>query len=134
MSMNFSSGSTSVSGTVAAVGTFTPVKVNATSKSGEGVNNTVTLGTVPVNKTWRIIGAQLSHSAGADNSTASIQANSIKIINSNCRITTIPQNIAHSQQWNYEAAIQLSAGQTVTLVSSASSNTAATVQYIEEDA
>lgn len=139
MGQSYNSGSTTakINGNITVVPQkFTAVPISTTTSA---VNNTQTIGTVPVGKVWRIVTAWLACNIGLDavsQGIGTLQFNSVVVFrtpissNTNITIATSVQN-----NWSYDAAPVLTAGQTVTVVS-ATANLRADggVSYVEENA
>jgi hypothetical protein len=135
MGMSFSSGLTSITGSVTSIAS----KVSATVLGGAGAvlpNGTTTLGTVPANKVWRVLSVFLQNTVtGAVSPTYSIRLNNVIAIGIGQNlIATIGSAPMGSVTWDYAACPVLAAAQTVTLVGDADGRGAYSVVYVEEDA
>jgi len=107
--------------------TVTPIHAYRTT------TGTSTMGTVPANKVWRIIGANISLSY--DETTGKegyIQANGVTILGT-CIVVAANESGSSNNSFdlNYYDAIPITAGQTVTLTGY---HVSGTVYYIEETA
>jgi hypothetical protein len=135
MGQSYSSGQTAVNGTVTTQGTFTPVKLTIAVISATAANNTQTLGTVPANKKWHIIGINItSFAGGATNHTTSVLLNDINWVQQ--AVSGSATTNGHNQEttmFDYSTCPQLTTGQTVKLNSNAAtSSCTANVYYYEE--
>jgi len=133
--MGFSFGGTQANVTLS--GGLTVTKATALSLYGtaNGIS-TVTLGTVPANKIWRIVGAQMSAIVvtNASSSLCKIKAGGVEllVLCPYATATTVAL-MSTSNAWDITAAPVLVATNTVTLESAGANGlTHGTVQYVEE--
>jgi len=133
MGVVIQSGNTSVTGNVTSV---TSEKRPTNFLAQDGITNTTaTLGTVGAGKKWTVLGYTLSGYAGASvGLKLTLKANNqtIGIIEVASQATSI--GTGHlARTFNYSEAPQITAGQTITVVSNtATSSGACSVQVIEE--
>ncbi len=133
MTFSMNTGLTSITGNVTAVTQSYTVSIVAGSRTSAG---TTTLGTVPALKKWTIISLNFTAtiSGGSSNRSASVQANGVNL----SQITSVASAIAMnstSNTWEKNCAPVITAGQTLTLITSASEiQSDVTICYVEETA
>lgn len=135
MGVSVQSGSTAVSGTVTAVGTFTATKNTVIGLSGTKTGaGTTTLGTVGAGKVWRVIALHITASyAAASAGVATLSLNGVECINA-WTAGSYSSSACGNINLSYSDAYVLAAGQTVVLTGAASLNCSASISYIEESA
>lgn len=112
-------------------------RINASIEARDVINTTTTVGTVGASKKWTILGFLLSgQHSGASAGYVKLVAGTKTLGIINLQATATAAQISHvGMTFPYEDALQLTATQTVTLQSSsATTNGAVTVLYIEESA
>jgi len=136
MGVTSTSGQTSVIGTVQAVGTFAQTTHAVTLLSGEGTNQTVTLGTVPAGKKWHVVGIAFC----GMNGSASVVSTQLKLAAAvilNDRGTygsaTFQRTMNNSLNFSYSDSPSLAEGEAITFVIPSGCYAAATAQIVEEN-
>lgn len=131
-----------VAGTVTATGTITstPTKVTANvARTSQASAGSATIGTVPANKVWRVIGAwcSIANSGTAAQQIVDVQLNGTSVIGANMQSYAAlndPTGNANSIQFGYDACPVLTAGQTAVLVVTNAGNATGGITYVQEDA
>lgn len=104
--------------------------------SGEVTNTSSTIGTVPANKRWIIVAANLSVNIGSDGAAGygSIQLNDVKLLsNKAASNVTVGAQVSSSYNFDYQTAPIITEGQTIKVVSDAAFiKVAGQIVYIEE--
>ena len=128
MSFNSSSGTVNITGQV----TATPGTHNTRVllPSGTVTNQTVTMGTVPASKTWRIISASLCIQAGTE-TAASISLNGVHLLDGSM-YATATNSVWTSVVFPYDVAPTIAATQTITCTCGLNGKAWANIVYIEE--
>jgi len=129
MPSSISVGTTTVSGTVNAVGTFTPSKNTVIGAVGfkAGAGST-TIGTVPAGKIWRIVGLTIS-GTHATTGLCSIDLNGVVTLQG---VNANGGGLGLSVSLSYSDAYVLTAGQIARTTADASGTVTGSIAYIEE--
>jgi hypothetical protein len=99
-----------------------------------GASTTVTVGTVPAGKTWRIMGWTLnSFGSAAGSFNTALKLNSVIFAHCiSCSVATTAANATVSSMFEYAAAPVLAQNQLVEITTGAGTNGWANVYYVEE--
>jgi len=124
MGTNINSGLVSISGNI----TFDTVALTPLFASRVSAGTT-TLGTVPAGKVWRIYSAAMSSSGATTTGTTKLFAHTNEILNYNF----VGGSLSFANSVNFSPHyVKISAGQTITLVTSANNNYSDATVFYEE--